>query len=345
MDEGNKQKFSYKGCIHIHSVNSDGTGTIKEISVAAKKAGLSWVIITDHNYFDIEEGIYNGVYILKGEEISPQKENHYLALDIKTQIDEGDNVQKYIDEVNNQGGFGFAAHPDESLSRKNNYPPIRWNKEFIPYGIEIWNWFSCWADKLNDRNIFSLAYSFLFKNYLVKKAPIETLKWWDELNRQKEEIVPAIGGVDAHALKIKKYIFPVTIFPYKTMFKTISNVIFLDKRLSNDFQMAKTQILSAIKNANNIIINLSVSNCIPEIYVENEARIAYSGEKIKLDDKTFLNVRMKKKGIIKVTFNGDKLYEVFAPKCNLLLNKKGKYRVEVFIDKKAFAYSNPIVVA
>ena len=71
-------KYNSIGAIHIHSVYSDGTGNIDLISKAAKKAGLDWIIVTDHNSFDIEEGIYNGVYVIKGEEISPKNENHYL---------------------------------------------------------------------------------------------------------------------------------------------------------------------------------------------------------------------------------------------------------------------------
>ena len=71
MEKDKKQKIAYKGCIHIHTINSDGTGTIEEISLAAKKAGLSWIIITDHNYFDFDEGIYNDVYVLK---------KHYLSI-------------------------------------------------------------------------------------------------------------------------------------------------------------------------------------------------------------------------------------------------------------------------
>ena len=274
MGNNNIKVFKYKGALHIHSLNSDGSGDIETISKAAKKAGLSWIIITDHNYFDLNEGIYNNVYVLKGEEISPKKENHYIALGISQQIELNDNPQVCIDEVRKQNGIGFAAHPDECVKRNNDYPPIIWDKKFIPDGVEIWNWFSCWGDKLNNKNIFSLAYSYLFKHRLVSRAPQESLKWWDELNSNKQEIVPAVGGVDAHALKINKYVIPVTIFPYDTMFKTINNVICLNKPLSEDFAEAKKQILNAIKNGNNTIINQNVFNEIPRFEIVNSLKTA-----------------------------------------------------------------------
>ena len=307
MVNNNLKKHQYKGAIHIHSLTSDGSGDIETISRAAQKAGLSWIIITDHNYFDLKEGIYNNVYVLKGEEISPKNKNHYLALGIKKQI-EPNSPQVYIDEVREQNGVGFAAHPDESSTRKNDYPPITWDKSFIPDGVEIWNWFSCWGDKLNSKNIFALAFSYLFKHFLVSKAPQKSLEWWDELNAKKQSVVPAIGGVDAHAFKMKKYIIPVTVFPYNVMFKTINNVISLNKPLSEDFKTAKEQILNAIKNGNNVVVNRNLSNAIPEINITNSLKTAHSGEFLNLDKKTYLNVSVNKKALIKVVLNGRELY-------------------------------------
>ncbi len=338
------KNYNYKGAIHIHSINSDGSGDIDNITKAAKKAGLSWIIITDHNYFDLEEGIYNDIYVIKGEEISPQKENHYIALDINNRIEPNDNPQIYINEVREQNGIGFAAHPDEFKKRNNNYPPINWDKSFIPDGVEIWNWFSCWGDRLNTKNIFTLAFSYIFKHLLVKKAPQKSLNWWDRLNSQNQIIIPAIGGIDAHALKVKKYFLPFTIFPYKSMFKTINNVINLKEPLSNNFEIAKKQILNAIKNGNNVIVNNKVLNKIPNIEIINNLQTAYSGEYLNLDQETYLKVNVNKKALIKIILNGRELYKCVAKKCNLLLTEIGKYRVEILINKKGYAYSNPILV-
>ena len=163
-----KQFFNYLGAIHIHTKLSDGTGDINSISKAAKKAGLNWIIITDHNNFDIKEGFYNGVCVIKGEEISPCSSNHYIALDIKNLINPSDDTQKFVDEVRAQGGFGFAAHPDEADNRKNKAHPIKWtDKTIVPDGIEIWNWFSDWADNYDETNIFKIAYSYFFRHKLI----------------------------------------------------------------------------------------------------------------------------------------------------------------------------------
>ena len=78
--------YKYLGAIHIHTKYSDGTGDIFEITKAAKKAGLSWVLITDHNNIEVEEGIINGIYVIKGEEISKTSSNHYIALGLKEKV-------------------------------------------------------------------------------------------------------------------------------------------------------------------------------------------------------------------------------------------------------------------
>ena len=159
-----------------------------------------------------------------------------------------------------------------------------------------------------------------------------------------ETIIPAIGGIDAHALKIKKCFLPFTIFPYKSMFKTINNVITLKEPLSDDFIVAKEQIINAIKNGNNTIINRHILNEIPHIEITNSLKTAHSGEILNLDKKTYLKVNINKKALIKVILNGRELYKCVAKKCDLLLTQIGKYRVEILINNKGFAYSNPIVV-
>ena len=91
--------FYYKGAIHIHTKFSDGTGNIDEISKAAKNVGIHSSVITHHNSLEVEEGIFNGVCVIKGEEISPEKSDHYIAFGIKNLILPDNDPQKYIDEV------------------------------------------------------------------------------------------------------------------------------------------------------------------------------------------------------------------------------------------------------
>ena len=347
----NNQIYSYKGAIHIHSKLSDGTGDIKAIAKAAKQVGLDWVIITDHNYYDNDESIIDGVYVIKAQEISPHQCNHYLAFDVNDIIEPEDNPQIYVDKVRELGGFGFAAHPDEGTTvnkkgevckRKNSNHCIPWtNKDVKPDGVEIWNWFSNWADNLDDSNIFTLAYAYLFKHKIIKKPSDITLEWWDKLNNETESIVPALGGVDAHALKIYKYIIPVTVFPYKTCFSTITNTIFLKEPLSENIMTAKKQILNAIKNGNSIITNQHISKDLPDIYVTCSSGKYYCGENIVLDDECCLHFNSNQTMKICLIYNGCEISKSSSDKLIYPIKKSGKYRLEVQYKNQGFLYTNP----
>ena len=337
--------YMYSGAIHIHTRLSDGTGDIYSISKKAHKAGLDWIIITDHNSFSCEEGIYNDVYVIKGEEITPENNSHYLALGITDCILPDDDPQKNIINVREQGGFGFAAHPDEGINRNNKWKPLIWSdKTIIPDGIEIWNWFSNWGDNMSDKNIFSLAYAYFKKHNLITSPPKETLQWWDDLNKNNDKVIPAIGGVDAHAIKLYRYIIPVTVFPYETCFKTITNIINLNEPLSQAFDKAKNQILTALKSGNNIIVNKKICDIIPDIYITNSDIKAYCGGSINLCDDTYINISGDKIYNIKIYCNSDEITNIKAKKCRIPINKTGKYRIELYLDGKGAIFTNPIKV-
>ena len=336
--------YKYRGVVHIHTLLSDGSGDIYTITKAAKKAGLKWIVITDHNNMDIEEGIINGILVIKGEEISPKSVNHYIALGLKEKII-SDNPEEYISKVKEQGGFGFIAHPDEGIERNNRNTPIKWiaNDSNVD-GVEIWNWFSMWADKYDDRNIFTIIWSYFFAHKYIKTPYKQTLARWDRLNNESRKIIPAIAGVDAHALKISKYIIPVTVFPYKKMFKTIANIIYTTESLRGDFEKQKNIILTALKNGNNVILNRFVSDKIPSIEIKNRTNQAIPGESISLDDNTYLNIKLPEKCIIKILLNGTEICILKAQECSIKLLNTGKYRTEILKNSTGWLYTNPIEV-
>jgi len=109
----------YVGHIHLHSTFSDGVATIEEIIRLANQAGLDFIIPTDHNVLVKGlDGWYDRTLLLMGEEVHDQQRqpesSHYLALDIKDDVAPyAQDPQAVINAVNNQGGFGFLAHPIE----------------------------------------------------------------------------------------------------------------------------------------------------------------------------------------------------------------------------------------
>lgn len=343
-----KKRYIYSGAIHIHTKYSDGTASLENVAKYAKKAGLKWIVVTDHNTLKglEKEGWYNDLAVIVGSEISPEHSDHYLALDIKEEISEKTEPKNYVQEVKNQGGFGFIAHPDESLKRKYNHSPLRWTdwsiKDFG--GLEIWNYLSDWTDNYDPKQAL---YCFLKRNNILTGPSKKTLNWWDNLNTDNPEIIPAIGGVDAHALHYKYFKIKVEIFPYISTFKTITNHIVMKKELSTDFNEAKEQILNALKNGNNIIENKhwnKQSKSVPIYYVENDDKIAFSGEKIELTNNSKLVLKLPQKGLIRLIYDGQLVWECHGEDLTFQALDKGKYRAEVFFKGKPWIFTNPILI-
>lgn len=339
----------YLGAVHIHSTYSDGTSNIKEIASHAKKAGLSWIIITDHNnmkgYNNGEEGIYDGVVVLIGEEISPDLSNHYVALGLSQAISENQSPLEFIQEVKRQNGFGFIAHPDENLSRKNKYRALRWEDWSISGfdGIEIWNYLSDWANQHNSK---SLICDYFNRHKLLNGPTRAVLSWWDSINNNSDKLIPAIGGADAHTFIYNLLGIKITAFNYIDCFKTIINCINLPEIMPNNFNEAKIVILNALKQGNNTIINRRFFKKADEFefYVETNLRNFYTGEVVSLENSKKLVVKIPENAKIKLIYNGVELIEKkgkFLEYSNL---KAGKYRLEIYCKSKPCLFTNPIVI-
>jgi len=342
-------RYIYPGATHIHTHYSDGTGNIKDIAVAAKKAGLKWIIITDHNNLaglkNDEEGWYNGVAVIIGEEISPETSDHYLAFGIKEEISPDTGYKNYIKKVTEQGGLGFVAHPDESLTRKNDLKPLRWlNWDVQGFtGLEIWNYLSDLVDNYDPKKAL---FWYLCRNKLLSGPTQKVLGWWDSLNNQTDKIVPAIGGVDVHCFHYKYKGVGLKIFPYSNSFKTVTNLLYLDRRLSDDFEQAKIQILNALENGNNIIMNRiwNKGENYPGFYVKNSQKKAYVGESVNLDKEAAIIVKFSKKAKIKLIHDGTIIMETEDNKLLFDNLKTGKYRVEAYYKNRPWIFTNPIQV-
>jgi hypothetical protein len=338
----------YPGAIHIHTVHSDGTGTVEEVAQAAKEAGLSWIVITDHNNMDAQEGFYDDVCVIVGEEISPDDSNHYIALDIKQTISPDLHPRDFVQAVKNQGGFGFIAHPDESVDRQNSYPALRWTdwgmKNFG--GIEIWNYMSDWVDYYNADVPQEALKALLFRNNILSGPTKQTMRWWDELNSETTDIIPAIGGVDVHAMEFQKSFLKLKIFPYKTTFDTVTNFLHFDEALPSDFASKKRAILGALKNGQNIIVNRTWArkSKYPIFYVQNGYKKAFSGGAIELDAYTKLMVKLPQKAEIKIIYEGQLVWQTETDNLEFDKLDKGKYRLEAHYQGKPWIFSNPILL-
>ena len=221
--------YDYAGVIHIHSAYSfDGIKPVVDIVEAAKINRLDFLMLTDHSNLRAKEegmeGWHGDTLLIVGQEISPRF-NHYLAFGIDSPVlvpeDGHYDPQAYIDQVRNQGGIGFITHPDHEgteMFHVKHYPWTDW--EVTGYaGFGIWDFMTDWQSSLNGY-INALA-SYFFPAFFLKGPKSETLRRWDQMNRDAR--VVGIGELDNHYSMRKILGFNFYIFPFMKAYLVVFN--------------------------------------------------------------------------------------------------------------------------
>jgi hypothetical protein len=213
--------------VHLHSTYSDGTGTVKQIARAGRRAGADVVLLTDHDTLAAkrngEEGWYGDVLLLVGEEVSPRRRNHYLAFGIDEEIDHSElDAAGICRAVRAAGGFGFAAHPFSEGSKrfKRAGPGMPFDAldcEALD-GIELWSFVNDTGESITS--VPQMLRFLLAPGRALDGPPERNMRAWDELCRTRR--VVAIGGIDAHQFgkRIGPFV-PLRIMAYHRSFRHI----------------------------------------------------------------------------------------------------------------------------
>ena len=222
------------GAMHVHTDRSDGRSDPDTVAAAAARAGLKFVVFTDHGDGTREPDppeYRSGVLCIDAVEISTD-DGHYIAIGLpKTPYPLGGEARDVVEDVARLGGFGIAAHPD---SPKRD---LQWDGWSAPFdGIELVNTDTSWRVHAH-RSIFHsvptlvsllAAYPFRSPEALAELLTEDraTLGRWLEAAQQRP--IVAVAGADAHAqiglwefdpIDTK---FAVPLPSYETSFRSLS---------------------------------------------------------------------------------------------------------------------------
>ena len=187
-----------RGAFHVHSLRSDGGGSVDEIAAAAARADLQFVVLTDHGDGTRrpEPPMYReGVLCIDGVEISTSG-GHFIAIDLPQAPSSIHGAPAAVAaEVASLGGFGIVAHP-ESLK-----PALRWRDWSTVFGgIEWLNADSQWRDEPIGRLLrLLLQYPWRPPETMASllDRPVDSLNRFDMLTRRRR--IVALAGSDSHA--------------------------------------------------------------------------------------------------------------------------------------------------
>jgi hypothetical protein len=189
---------SVRGVVHVHTRRSDGTGTVAEVARAAARAGLQFVILSDHGDAarNPEPPAYHdGVLVIDAVEISTDG-GHVVALDLpKAPYPLAGEPRDVVEDVARFGGFAIAAHPSSAK------PELAWTDWSVPVdGLEYINGDSEWRGEgplQLGRVLLAYPVRPVEAIALLFDRDEEVLRRWDALTRERR--VVALAATDAHA--------------------------------------------------------------------------------------------------------------------------------------------------
>ena len=241
-----------RGAMHVHTKRSDGSGTPEQVAAAAARAGLQFIILTDHGdatRTPTRPAYQSGVLVIDAVEISGD-DGHVVALGLpKTPYPLGGEVRDIVEDVERLGAMSVAAHPGSPK------PGLRWTEWASPFsGLEWLNGDS----ESRDERWFGLARALFTYPFRATASlatlldrPDAVLRRWDALTARRR--VVGVAGTDAHArLDVRGdesggRLAMLPIPGYETMFRAFS-VTPVGVTLTRDPERDSAAILDAIRH-------------------------------------------------------------------------------------------------
>lgn len=334
--------------VHLHSLHSDGTGTVPEIARAAARAGADVVLLTDHDTLaarrEGEEGWYGRVLLLAGEEVSPKGGNHYLAFGLEREIDhEGLDAGGICRAVRAAGGFGFAAHPwssgSERFRRAGAGMPFEGLDSEALHGLELWSFVTDTAEGLES--ILQALLFVLSPLRVLTHPPARNVAGWEALCRERRTV--AIGGLDAHQFgkRIGPVVFP-RLMAYRRSFRFIRTHVLCEEAPSGDLERDRRSVYSALREGRCYI---AVDALAPGRGFRFEADAVPMGDEAPAARMT-LRVRSPLPARLRLLRDGAEVASAAGTSLDLEVEAPGAYRVEALRwakgRERTWILSNPI---
>lgn len=337
-----------RGALHVHTCTySDGAGTIEEVMGAAQRAGVDFVLLTDHNTMrpkaDGLEERYAGQtpFLIVGDEITVKGGAFLLALDLPGtfHFEPGQDPQAAIDAVLSAGGLPLVSLPDDM-----KHPWDAWDAHGCE-GLEALNLSTVAREHINVLSLLWLLPLWKLKGELaVLQAlctrPDASLKSWDRLLAQGKKQI-GLGALDAHALmKIGKKKHPIPSY-------------------ENSFRAVTTHVLAAERTPAAVHAAFRAGHCFFAYDCLGEITLALTADTgIIMGDEASVGATLTASGpesaLLRLYKAGEGIVAAGKGSLHYVATTPGAYRIEayqvgrqtgpLFLNARPWAFTNPIYV-
>ncbi|MCC6546720.1 PHP domain-containing protein [Candidatus Sumerlaeota bacterium] len=325
---------TYVGAIHIHSDQSDGCGSLREIVSAARQSGVDFVLLTDHGTRGYgargEEGWHDGVLVLCGEEISTP-DGHALAFETREDVGLQANLPAALAEVRRQVGVVVATH------QHYEHGPVRPTPLEDADMIEAWSFTDEFLTRTSGR---TLGNDVARADKFITGPSRALLRKWDRQLEKRR--MPMIGGLNVHQRKQPLFDWKV-MFPYAFAFQTIATCV-QTPELPTVALRARDMIWSALREGRSFAVNRSLG---PEsnfqfYFAPKKGRKRLMGEDAPYDSGGRFHIKLPMFAEVVLRCNGQPFAWTTAQDMSFPCAGPGAYRVEVYLDRRMWILSNAI---
>ena len=347
--------YEYVGNPHVHTTYSDGALLHAEVAQAAGEAGLTFVIVTDHNVWVHGcEGYYGKVLLLVGEEVhdvrrSPQA-NHLLVYNAETEMAPlGSKTQPLINAVTEKGGFTYLAHPVEYASPlSRDLAAVPWTDwEVTGYaGIELWNTMSEFKALMNNR-LSAMIYN--KRPTLGISGPFRaTLHIWDQLLLQGRR-VGVIGGADADSGAFPMEPQRPDALSYTFLLRGVNTHIITPSPLNGVVEHDKVLIYEAMRTGHTWVgYDMLAPTAGFRFTARSGANQATMGEELMRTGAITLEVQTPQRADIRLVRNGAVVARGSGQALKFTTADPGVYRAEAYRSfdwgQRGWIFSSPIYI-
>lgn len=330
-----------RAAVHVHSEYShDCDGSIAEIAKAARSCNVQVVFLTDHTnpaiFARCPEGWFDGVYFVRGEEIS--KRGSVLALGTTSSIrSHGKDMQTVITEVVDGGGVAAIGHLEKTDTRGvTGYSTVSiHNLHADAKRIPLFLYPKVLLDALLYSN--GRANEILLHDLVQRSGP--ELRKWDALLAKGR--VSAIAEVDAHQ---NLGALGVDLDPYHRILRVLHTYLIVPENWT------RADLLDAVRTGRSYIGFSLIAD--PSGFsfhgLHADGHAVPIGNDVALREGLQLCIASPAPGLLIVMKDGKEYARTHGRELTLACNSPGVYRAEVRVELGGEIYpwifSNPIYV-
>jgi len=340
------QLHDYKGCLHIHSTYSDGDASVAEIIAAAARAGLDYIVLTDHDTLEARDrgfaGWHEGVLVLVGAEVHAGR-HHCMALglDHLDGLGRTTHTEEALREIKARGGLTFVVHPCPC------HKPLfgvwvpgwdEWDLECFD-GLEVWPYLHDWISDLTPWNFLSHQRK---PDAWVRGPRPEVLRMWDRCG-QKRRVV-GIGSLDNHARRFpfRRWHF-LEMLPHHYAFRTVRTHLLSPEPFTGDAAADSALVHRLLAEGRCYIAYDLLADPTGFVF---EARSPQGpipmGAQAPVAHTVELRATVPRSAQLRLLRNGHLVAETSDRTLAHKAHQPGVYRLEAYLDGRPWVFSNPV---